>query len=82
MVVRVAKTTVTWITANDSVTAESWAGMAEKLKAPAMRKETVAAHDRVRVLNRLGAEGWEVYARQPDDTSIRGEILMLKRKVR
>jgi hypothetical protein len=52
--------TIRWSTQDDEVTAESWEQLAEKLKAPASRKEGTPNVHKLRVLNRLGADGWEM----------------------
>ena len=55
-----AKTTIRWITAEGEVVADGWADMADRLKAPAFKKEGSTNYQRVQVLNLLGREGWEL----------------------
>jgi hypothetical protein len=51
---------VRFVTAEEEIPAANWEELAEKLKAaPAKKGSTVNAH-RLRVLNHLGAEGWEL----------------------
>ena len=51
--------TFRWSTADEEITAESWEQLAEKLKASPSRKEGTPNVHKMRVLNRLGADGWE-----------------------
>ena len=59
---------VEWISGHGFVRGYGWEGMADKLKAPALKKDAikdakkdvVEAIQRVRVLNHLGAQGWEM----------------------
>ena len=55
-----ANLTIRWSTLDEEVTAESWEQLAEKLKAPASKKEGTPNVHKLRVLNRLGADGWEM----------------------
>ena len=52
--------TIRWSTQDEEIMAESWEQLAEKLKAPASKKEGTANVHKLRVLNRLGADGWEM----------------------
>ena len=52
--------TIRWATLDEEVTAESWEQLADKLKAPAPKKEATPNAHKLRVLNRLGADGWEM----------------------
>ena len=52
--------TIRWSTLDEEITAESWEQLAEKLKAPASKKEGGPNVHKLRVLNRLGADGWEM----------------------
>ncbi len=49
------------ITSEGEVTAKSWDDLADKLKAPSFKKKdaTTAVH-KMRVFDKLGAEGWEL----------------------
>ena len=51
---------IRWSTLDEEITAESWEQLAEKLKAPASKKEGTPNVHKLRVLNRLGADGWEM----------------------
>jgi hypothetical protein len=58
---RVRVATIRWITAAGEVEATSWQELAEKLKLPPARSGVVtAAGHRLRVLNHLGGQGWEM----------------------
>jgi hypothetical protein len=67
------KVTVRWITADDETEAEGWDGLATKLKAPAAGKDAKAATHKVKLLNHLGREGWEL-------VSTDGSVWTFKRK--
>jgi hypothetical protein len=56
-----AEPTVRWTTGDDEFLVKGWEELAEKLKAPSPKKAdaTVTMH-KLRVLNKLGAEGWEM----------------------
>lgn len=56
----VRQVTVVWSTSQDEVEAKSWDDLADKLKAPAPKKPGSETVQRLRVFDRLGAEGWEV----------------------
>jgi hypothetical protein len=56
-----AATTVRWTTGDAEVKAQGWDELAAKLNAPG--KKDVTSH-RLRVLNALGAEGWELVSQQ------------------
>jgi hypothetical protein len=52
---------VRWSTGDDEVIVKSWEELAEKLKAPSPKKEpATATQHKLRVLNKLGSEGWEM----------------------
>ena len=51
--------TVRWISAAGEVEVKGWSELADKLKAPALKKGT-AAYEKIQVLNFLGGEGWEL----------------------
>jgi len=50
---------IRWTTGEEEITFKSWEELADKLKAPAKKDATVTQH-KLRVLNQLGAEGWEM----------------------
>jgi hypothetical protein len=81
--VAVQRETVVWITEDEEVRATSWEDMATKIKAPAAKKNLTADGHKFRVLNRLGAEGWELVSHQrPDGPALRAsESWTFKRKV-
>ena len=76
-----ARTTVRWVNADEEVEATSWEDMATKLKAPPAKKDTRDAVYRVKVLNHLGSQGWELAGHTTEQFT--GEdVWTFKRKVR
>jgi sugar phosphate isomerase/epimerase len=57
---------IRWTTGEDEITFKSWEELAEKLKAPAKKDATITQH-KMRVLNQLGAEGWEMVSHTGTD---------------
>jgi hypothetical protein len=57
---RPAAEVVRWVTAEGEVEAKAWADLAERLKAPALKKDGSAAYQKVQVFNFLGSDGWEL----------------------
>ena len=66
---------VDWISGDGFVRILGWEGMAEKLKAPALKPDAVAgankvadgAVQRLRVLNHLGRQGWEMISHDQNE---------------
>jgi hypothetical protein len=56
----VTKVAIVWTTSEEEVKAEGWENLADKLKAPAPKKEGSETVHKLRVLDRLGSDGWEV----------------------
>jgi len=54
-------TPVVFVTADEEIQAPDWKAMADKLKAPAAKGEGSGDMHRLRILNRLSADGWEIY---------------------
>ena len=81
-VVRPAQTTVTWITSDGEVEATGWEELGKKLKAPAARKGATDTTRKLRVLNRLGADGWEMVAHRPSESRSGDEVWLFKRRVK
>jgi hypothetical protein len=52
--------TIRFATGDEEVTAKSWEELAEKLKTAAAKKEGTPTVHKLRVLNKLGADGWEL----------------------
>src|SRR5262249_39314789 len=55
-----ARLTVRWVTGDAEVAAASWEELATKLKAPDAKVGTTAVVHKLRVLNHLGSQGWEL----------------------
>jgi hypothetical protein len=58
-----ASVSIRWVTGTAEVEVKSWDELAEKLRAPAMKKGT-AAFQKIQMLNCLGADGWELMEQQ------------------
>jgi hypothetical protein len=54
---------VRWTTGEEEVEVADWAELGDKLKAPAPKKESPPSVHRLRVLNKLSADGWELLDR-------------------
>jgi hypothetical protein len=85
---KVFTSAIEWISGEGFVRGYGWEGMADKLKAPALKqdalkdakKEEIEAVLRYRVLNHLGDQGWEMISRERIET--RGITLWIfKRRV-
>jgi hypothetical protein len=50
----------TWVTAKDEIEAEHMKDLADRLNAPLGKEEGSSAHHRMRVMDKLSADGWEV----------------------
>ena len=50
---------IRWITGAGEVDVKGWGELAEKLKAPGLKKGS-AAYLKIQILNYLGGEGWEL----------------------
>jgi hypothetical protein len=59
-----------WTTAQEEVVTKEWEELADKLKAPAPKKESPVNVHKLRVFNALSAEGWEVVDRPAGDTTL------------
>lgn len=53
-------TPVRWVTAEGETEADSWEALATKLKAPAAARGATPLAHKVKLLNHLGAQGWEL----------------------
>jgi hypothetical protein len=58
-----ASVSIRWITGAGEVDVKGWDELADKLKAPALKKGS-AAFSKIQVLNYLGSEGWELMEQQ------------------
>lgn len=63
-----AAATIRWTTGDEEIEAEEWSGLADKLKAPAPKKESPQNVYKLRVLNKLSADGWEMMDQSLRDT--------------
>jgi hypothetical protein len=59
----VTKIDIRWATGDEEIQAESWDDLARKLKAAEPKREATATVHKMRVLNRLSADGWEIVER-------------------
>ena len=73
---RRACTAIHWATSKATVEADSWEGMARQLKAPAAEKDAAELTHKLRVLDRLGEQGWELVGHDKEV-----QIWTFKRKV-
>jgi len=58
-----ASAQIRWINPAGEVEVKSWDELADKLKAPSLKKGT-AAYQKIQILNYLGNEGWELIEQQ------------------
>jgi hypothetical protein len=72
---------VRWATAEAEAEGTDWADLGDKLKAPAAKKDAAAVALKLRVLDRLGADGWEVYAQAGSDATANYATWSLKRRL-
>jgi hypothetical protein len=66
-------------TSDEELEGTSWEDLANKLKAPAPKKESLATVHKLRVLNKLNADGWEVI--EHTALAVTPMIWSLRRKV-
>jgi len=78
---RPAQTTVLFIATEHEVEGKSWEDLATRLKATAAKKTAQEATHRLRVFNRLGADGWELVGHQGGESIPTEEVWTFKRKV-
>ena len=52
--------TLLWTTEGEEIEGDNWKDLADKLKAPALKKEGSSVQEQLRAMNRLGADGWEL----------------------
>jgi hypothetical protein len=76
---RVFKTTLQWSTEPEEIEGKDWKDLADKLKAPALKKEGSTDQEKLRLLNRLGADGWELVEHQRATTGV--ENWLFKRRL-
>lgn|SRR5262245_30060410 len=63
----VAQTSIHWETAQEELVTKDWEELADKLKAPAPKKESPVTVHKLWVLNALAADGWELLDRPSGD---------------
>jgi hypothetical protein len=61
--------TVKWVSGSGEMTVRSWEELAEKLKLLGFKTEGSAALQKIRMLNALGGEGWELMEQQQSTSS-------------
>jgi hypothetical protein len=76
-VARVPRTTIRWATSKATIEADGWEGMAKQLKAPPAAKDATEVNHKLRVMDRLGAQSWELVAYDRD-----ANVWTFKRKVK
>ena len=76
-----ATTTIHWVAGGEEVEAPGWEDMAAKLNSAAATANASAAAHRLRVLNRLGAEGWEMVSHNKGTATTSPESWTFKRRV-
>ncbi|MFO0964927.1 MAG: hypothetical protein U0793_04960 [Gemmataceae bacterium] len=69
-----------WVTAETEIEAPSWADLGAKMKIPA-KADASPEMQRLRVLNRMGMEGWELISHSKTGSTITGpENWLFRRK--
>jgi hypothetical protein len=77
--VRVRKIAIRLVVDGEEIETTSWEDLAAKLKAPAAKANATAAGQKLRVLNHLGKEGWELVGHNRDTFSA-ADVWTFKRK--
>jgi hypothetical protein len=77
----VPKTSVRLTTTEEEIECNDWAELADKLKAPAAKNADSPAMQKLRVLNRLGSDGWEIVEHVGTDGLAGTASWILKRRV-
>lgn len=67
-------------TEDDRVAASSWEDLATKLKLPPAKKDATATSHKLRVLNHLGRQGWEMVPATGSESRL-NTVYLFKRKV-
>jgi hypothetical protein len=75
-------TSIRWTTGEEEIEVQEWSDLADKLKAPAPKKESPPSVHKLRVLNKLSADGWEMLDRSLADTRTPfGSVISFRRRV-
>jgi hypothetical protein len=61
------QSSVHWTTAQEDVVTKEWEELADKLEAPSPKKDSPVTVHKLRVLNALSAEGWELLDKASGD---------------
>jgi hypothetical protein len=61
------QTTIKWTTGEEELVVKDWDELGEELKAPSPKKESPQTVHKLRVLNKLSADGWELLDRPQAD---------------
>ncbi len=78
--VAVARVSIRWVTGDDEIEATSWEDLGAKIKVPPAKKGASAEAHKMKVLNFLGSQGWEMVSNQSELVS--QSVLTFKRKVK
>jgi hypothetical protein len=65
--------TVKWITADQTIEAKGWDEIGDKIKVPTIKDEAPAAQRKMRMLNRLGSDGWEMVDHRSTSNNINND---------
>ncbi len=76
----VQRTTIQWSTGDEEVDATSWDDLATKLKILPAKKDAKTPVSKMKVLNYLGSQGWEMVSHHEPITS-GATVWTFKRKV-
>jgi hypothetical protein len=60
---------IKWVSGAGEMTVKSWEELAQKLKLPDVKTDGSAALQKIRMLNALGGEGWELMEQQQSASS-------------
>lgn len=55
---------VEWTTADQAIKSEDWDDVADKLKVPSLKEAGTSGQRKLRLLNRLVSDGWEIVEHQ------------------
>jgi hypothetical protein len=70
-----------WVTSEAEMDAENWQELAKKMKVALGKKKLSEAMYKMKVLNHLGANGWELVGFEPQDNNPNLSQWLFKRKI-